>query len=279
MLPKSNLACRSVKQLNPIIPSTDVGNFQTKKWMTEGYSTHLKWDLLFPHEIQAVSLYSERLKCSIFEWYLRYPRLQRLQLEPESTMRIRSEPRILSTTVGLPWSRVTGTVTKLLTALGGNLRWKLQPWLSSATSIPDDGCFVEQLKHRCCLTFPFPVVWCVDSFPRSFWGKFIRKAFFGKISWFPTLKTKYFPFATSVCQACFCWRCFRPTCGASVLTRAACPYSDLPKVFQGWPKLSLPLLRVSEFEKMLNFFPLVFLPQTLWPQFEVLIQLSGEFEI
>ena len=29
-LPKSNLACRGVKKFNPIIPSSDVGNLQTK---------------------------------------------------------------------------------------------------------------------------------------------------------------------------------------------------------------------------------------------------------
>ena len=48
--------------------------------------------LVFPHDIQAVSRNSERFKCSTSDWYLRYPRLQKLQLDPESTMRIRFAP-------------------------------------------------------------------------------------------------------------------------------------------------------------------------------------------
>jgi len=103
------------------------------------------------------------------------PGCKRLRLDPESTMRIRSAPWILTATVGVPWSRVTGTVTKLLTALAGNLRWKLLSWLLSVTSFPDDGCFDEQLQHKCCLTFPFPAVWSTHSFPCSFWWKIYLK--------------------------------------------------------------------------------------------------------
>jgi len=33
-----------------------------------------------------------------------------------------------------------------------------------------------------------------------FGGKFIQKAFFSKMSWFPTLKTKRFPYMSSVFQ-------------------------------------------------------------------------------
>ena len=99
------------------------------------------------------------------------PGCKRLQLEPESTMRIRSAPWILTATVGVPWSRVTGTVTKLLTALAGNLRWKLLPWLPSVTSFPDDGCFDEQLQHKCSVTFPFIVIWNTHSSLRSFCQK------------------------------------------------------------------------------------------------------------
>ena len=92
--------------------------------MTEGDSTHLKLNLLFLHDIQAVSRYAERFKCGIFEWYLRYPRLQKTTAESL----IYSEDSFCtlnSVTVGVPRSMVTGTVTKLLTALAGNLRWKL----------------------------------------------------------------------------------------------------------------------------------------------------------
>ena len=141
-LPKSNLACHGAKKFNSITPSADGGNWQIKnEWLK--VTNQFKLDLLFPHDIQAVSRYSERFKCSTFELYLRYPRLQTLQLDPESTMRIRSTPWILTATVGVPWSRVTGIVTKLLTALAGNLRWKLLLWIPSATSCPDDGCFDE----------------------------------------------------------------------------------------------------------------------------------------
>ena len=103
------------------------------------------------------------------------PLAKRLQLDPESTVRIRSAPWILTVTVGVPWSWVTGTVTKLLTALAGNLRWKLLSWFPSVTSFPDDRCFDEQLQHKCCLTFPFFVIWNTHSFPRSFWWKIYLK--------------------------------------------------------------------------------------------------------
>ena len=50
------------------------------------------------------------------------------------------------------------------------------------------------------------------------------------VSRFPTLKTKQFPFAASVDRAGILLTVLR---GVSVLIRAACPYSDLPNVFQG----------------------------------------------
>ena len=87
-------------------------------------------------------------------------------------------------------------LTILLTALSGNLRWMLLPWLPSVARSPDDGCFNQQLQYKCCLIFPFPAVWSTDSFPRSFWGNFIWETFFGRLSWFPTLK------AISLCGLC-----------------------------------------------------------------------------
>jgi hypothetical protein len=74
--------------------------------------------------------------------------------------------------------------------------------------------------------------------------------------WFPALKTKQFPFAAIVSRACdmltllpACMRHF----GANTSSQS---YSDLPKVFQRWPNLSLIFLCVSEFEIMPNVFSL-----------------------
>ena len=203
-LPKSNLSCRGVKQFNPITPSAGVGNLQTKnEWLKV---TLPIWNQTCSSPT-ITRLSPVTPKCSnvvLSSGTSTTPGCKRLQLDPESTMRIRSASWILTATVGVPWSSVTGTVTKLLTALAGNLRWKLLPWLLSATRFPDDGCFDEQLQHKCCLTFAFPVVWFADPFPLfsgAGGGGIFRKAFFGKMSCFPTLKTKQFPFATCVCRA------------------------------------------------------------------------------
>jgi hypothetical protein len=104
------------------------------------------------------------------------PGWKRLHLDPESTIRIYSASWILTATVGLPWSRVTGIVPKLLTALAGNLQWKMLPWLPSLTSSPDDGRFDEQLRYKCCLTLLLPAVWNTDSFRPPFWGQIYFKS-------------------------------------------------------------------------------------------------------
>ena len=62
-------------------------------------------------------------------------------------------------------------------------------------------CFDEQLRHKYCFSFQFPVVWSADSYSCSFWSEIYLKSILWKKSWFPTLKTKQFPYAATVCRA------------------------------------------------------------------------------
>jgi len=142
-LPKSNLACRYVKKFNPIMPSADAGNLQSKnEWLKVTLPIWNK--TCCSHTISRLSPITPKgSNVVISSGTSATAGCKRLQLEPESTMRIRSAPKILTATVGVPWSRVTGPVIKLLTALAGNLRRKLLPWIPPATSFPDDGRFDE----------------------------------------------------------------------------------------------------------------------------------------
>jgi hypothetical protein len=68
-LPKSNLACRSVKKFKPIIPPADVGNMQTKnEWLKV---TPPIWNKTWCSP--TISHYSESFECRTFERYLRHP--------------------------------------------------------------------------------------------------------------------------------------------------------------------------------------------------------------
>ena len=158
------------------MPSADVGNLQTKnEWLKV---TLLIWNktCCSPTIFRLSPITPKDSNVVLSSGNSVTPCCKRLQLDPESTMRIHSAPWILTATVGVPWSRVTGTATKLLTALAGNFRWKLLPWLPSATRFPDNGFFDKELQHKSCLTLPFPVVWCTDSFPRSFGGWIYMKS-------------------------------------------------------------------------------------------------------
>ena len=73
-------------------------------------------------------------------------------------------------------------------------------WLPSVTSFPDDGCFDEQLQHKCCLTSRFVRFRVLILSLVLSRRKFIWKAVLGKLSCFTHLKQ--FPFAGSVSGAC-----------------------------------------------------------------------------
>jgi hypothetical protein len=94
------------------------------------------------------------------------------------------------------WSR---GLTKLLTALAGNLRWKLLTWLPSVTSFPDGVCFDEQLQHKSCLTSRFLSFRVLILSLVLSGGKFIWKQSLEKCPGFPHLKQ--FPFVASVSWA------------------------------------------------------------------------------
>jgi len=75
-LRKSNLAFRGVKKFNSIIPSADVGNFQTKnEWLM---MTPTIWiETCCSPTISGLSHYSKGFKRGISKWCFRYPRLQK----------------------------------------------------------------------------------------------------------------------------------------------------------------------------------------------------------
>ena len=129
------------------------------------------------------------------------PGCNRLQLDPESTMSIRSAPWILTTTVGVSWSRVTGTVKNYWQLLrvtydGSCYRdsHQLQVFLMMGVSTSSFSIGAAWLSRflRFCVPIPSLVL------PGEI---FIWKALFGKMSWFPTFKTKQFPFAASISRA------------------------------------------------------------------------------
>jgi hypothetical protein len=85
-LPKSNLACRGVKKIQSNNTIRRCWQFANQKWMTMWLYPIWNKTCCSP-DIQAVSRFSEWFKCTL-EWYLRHPGCKRLQLDPESTMRI-----------------------------------------------------------------------------------------------------------------------------------------------------------------------------------------------
>lgn len=110
----------------------------------------------------------------VFVWYLRHTRLRRTT----SWYRIYNEDSFCtlnSVTVGVPRSSVPWTVTKFLTSLAGNIRWRMLPWLLSVTSFPDDRYFDEQLPHNFYLTSPILAFWGTRFFSCFFWKEIYLK--------------------------------------------------------------------------------------------------------
>jgi hypothetical protein len=136
---------RCQKKSNLITPSAD-WKFENKKWMTKGdcpfeikLAVPLKYPGCFPLFRKVKKLYfwvvpPPLLAAKDYSWI---PNLHwGFVLHPEFLLPLSGCHDLWS------WK-----LTKLLTALVGNLRCKLLLWLPSVSSFPDDGCFDEQLQH------------------------------------------------------------------------------------------------------------------------------------
>jgi hypothetical protein len=163
-------------------------------------------------------------------------------------MIILSTPWICPITVGVPWLRVTGMVTKSLTPLNGCLWWKLLSWLPSFTGFSDKRGFGWQSPHAYCLTCaPFGLgawLWLYSSCWVQYWKSLWQNDLFFH-TWSNIMSFLLHSRLTWV-RCASCWHCFWPACGKFVLHLPACLYSNrLP----GLSKVaSLHLLLVLELE-------------------------------